>query len=66
MQGKVKMFNKEKGYGFITLDDGRDVFFHYSQLQMDGFKTVESGELVEFEVTDSERGLQAVEITVVK
>lgn len=66
MQGKVKMFNKEKGYGFITLEDGRDVFFHYSQLQMDGFKTVESGELVDFEVTDSERGLQAVEITVVK
>ena len=41
MQGKVKMFNKEKGYGFIKLSDGRDVFFHYSQLVMDGFKTIE-------------------------
>ena len=40
MQGKVKMFNQEKGYGFITLEDGKDVFFHYSQLMMEGFKTI--------------------------
>ncbi len=59
MQGKVKMFNQEKGYGFITLEDGKDVFFHYSQLMMEGFKTIEAGTEVEFEVAETERGLQA-------
>ncbi|MEG0314629.1 MAG: cold shock domain-containing protein [Erysipelotrichaceae bacterium] len=59
MQGKVKMFNQEKGFGFITLDDGKDVFFHYSQLMMEGFKTIENDALVEFEVADTDRGLQA-------
>lgn len=59
MQGKVKKFNKEKGYGFIKLEDDRDVFFHYSQLVMEGFKTIEEGELVEFELVEGERGAQA-------
>ncbi len=59
MQGKVKKFNKEKGYGFIKLEDDRDVFFHYSQLVMEGFKTIEEGELVEFELIEGERGAQA-------
>ena len=48
------MFNQEKGYGFITLEDGKDVFFHYSQLMMEGFKTIDADAEVEFD-----RGLQA-------
>ncbi|MCF0111264.1 MAG: cold shock domain-containing protein [Erysipelotrichaceae bacterium] len=59
MQGKVKKFNKEKGYGFITLEDGKDVFFHYSQLVMEGYKTIDEGAEVEFEVVETERGPQA-------
>ena len=59
MQGKVKKFNKEKGFGFITLEDGKDVFFHYSQLMMDGFKTVDEGEDVEFDIVETDRGPQA-------
>jgi Cold shock proteins len=59
MQGKVKKFNKEKGFGFITLEDGKDVFFHYSQLVMEGFKTVDEGEDVEFEIVETDRGPQA-------
>ena len=59
MTGKVKKFNKEKGYGFIKLEDDRDVFFHYSQLVMEGFKTIDEGTVVEFELVESERGLQA-------
>ena len=54
MLGKVKRFNKVKGFGFITAEDGRDVFFHYSQLIMDGYKTISEGATVE-----CERGLQA-------
>lgn len=59
MRGKVKMFNQEKGYGFITLEDGKDVFFHYSQLMMEGFKTIDADAEVEFEVVETDRGLQA-------
>ncbi|MBR2802568.1 MAG: cold shock domain-containing protein [Erysipelotrichaceae bacterium] len=62
MQGKVKRFNKTKGFGFITLEDGRDVFFHYSELIMDGFKTIDEGASVEFEVVETEKGLQARQI----
>ena len=62
MQGKVKRFNKTKGYGFITLEDGRDVFFHYSELVMEGFKTIEEGANVEFELVEGEKGLQAHKI----
>lgn len=62
MQGKVKKFNKEKGFGFIKLEDDRDVFFHYSQLNMDGFKTIEEGALVQFELVNGDRGLQAQNI----
>ena len=53
MQGKVKMFNAEKGFGFITMDDGKDVFFHYSQLMMEGYKTIESDTPVEFDLTET-------------
>lgn len=62
MQGKVKMFNQEKGYGFITMEDGRDVFFHYSQLKMEGFKTIDADAKVEFQLTETDRGLQAHDI----
>ena len=53
------MFNQEKGYGFIKLEDGKDVFFHYSQLVMEGYKTIEADAQVEFELVETERGLQA-------
>lgn len=63
MQGKVKKFNKEKGFGFIKLADDKDVFFHYSELKMDGFKTVEEGADVEFDMVETDRGFQARNIT---
>lgn len=59
MQGVVKKFNKEKGFGFITSEGTGDIFFHYSQLVMEGFKTIEEGEQVEFELVETERGQQA-------
>ena len=62
MIGSVKMFNKEKGYGFIRTEDGKDVFFHHSSILMDGYKTAETGEPVDFEVEDSDRGPRAKNI----
>lgn len=59
MQGTVKRFNKNKGFGFITTDDGKDAFFHFSQLIMDGYKTIEEGAKVEFDLVEGEKGLQA-------
>ncbi len=59
MLGKVKRFNKSKGFGFITTDDNEDVFFHYSHLLMEGFKTVKEGARVSFDVVETERGPQA-------
>ena len=57
--GTVKWFNDAKGYGFISQSDGKDVFVHYSAIQMEGFKTLTQGMKVEFEVTDGPKGLQA-------
>ena len=57
--GKVKWFNAEKGYGFITSDEGTDIFVHYSAIQGDGFKTLDEGQAVSFDVTQSDRGPQA-------
>lgn len=57
--GKVKWFNAEKGYGFITTDEGKDVFVHYSAIQGEGFKTLDEGQAVEFDITQSDRGPQA-------
>jgi len=57
--GKVKWFNASKGYGFIEQDNGDDVFVHFSQIQDEGFKTLNEGQSVEFEVTEGEKGLQA-------
>ncbi|MFI3284347.1 MAG: cold shock domain-containing protein [Erysipelotrichaceae bacterium] len=64
--GKVKRFNKNKGFGFITTVDGEDAFFHYSQIVMEGFKTVEEGAEVEFELVNGDCGLQACNIRVVE
>lgn len=66
MTGTVKWFNNQKGYGFISDQDGNDVFVHYSGLNMEGFKTLEEGTKVEFDVTDGQKGPQAVNVTVVK
>ena len=58
-QGTVKWFNAEKGFGFITGQDGKDVFVHFSAIQTDGFKTLEEGQAVNYDVEDGARGLQA-------
>ena len=58
-QGTVKWFSEKKGYGFITEEDGRDVFVHYSSIDMQGFKTLAEGEPVSFEVEESDRGPMA-------
>lgn len=57
--GTVKWFNAEKGYGFITSDEGNDVFVHYSAITGEGFKTLDEGQRVEFNVVDGQRGPQA-------
>jgi CspA family cold shock protein len=59
MRGTVKWFNAEKGYGFIQSDDGEDVFVHYSGIVGEGFKTLEEGQEVEFDVVQGDRGPQA-------
>ena len=62
MKGKVKWFNAEKGYGFIEREDGGDVFVHYSAIQSDGFKTLDEGQEVEFDVVEGQRGQQAANV----
>ncbi|HOB34246.1 MAG: cold shock domain-containing protein [Firmicutes bacterium] len=62
MQGKVKWFNQKKGYGFIQREDGDDVFVHYTAIQGEGFKTLDEGDTVEFDLVDGERGLQAANV----
>ncbi|SMB83248.1 cold shock protein (beta-ribbon, CspA family) [Peptoniphilus asaccharolyticus DSM 20463] len=62
MKGTVKWFNSEKGFGFITGEDGKDVFCHFSQIQKEGFKTLNEGQAVEFDVVESEKGPQAENI----
>ena len=57
--GTVKWFNADKGYGFITFDNGDEVFVHFSEIQGEGFKTLEEGQKVEFEITQGNRGPQA-------
>ena len=65
-KGTVKWFNNQKGYGFISDEQGNDVFVHYSGLNMDGFKPLEEGATVEFEVVEGAKGPQATNVTVVK
>ena len=62
-KGTVKWFNAEKGYGFITGEDGNDVFVHYSGLNMEGFKSLYEGEAVEYDVIQGQKGPQAVNVT---
>lgn len=61
-QGTVKWFNATKGYGFLTSYDGRDVFVHYSAIQGDGFKTLDEGQRVSFQITQGSKGDQAADV----
>jgi cold shock protein len=64
LRGKVKWFNDQKGYGFIARDDGAgDVFVHFSSIQGDGFKSLAEGDAVEFELTNSDKGPKAANVT---
>lgn len=63
MQGIVKWFNNQKGYGFITQEDGSEVFVHYTGITGDGFRTVEEGQKVEYDVVEGSKGPQAVNVT---
>ena len=62
MQGKVKWFNNEKGYGFIECPNLDDIFVHYSAINMDGFKTLNQGDEVSFKLVETVKGLQAVDV----
>ncbi len=63
-QGKVKWFNNEKGFGFLTAEDGSDIFVHFSAIQGEGFKSLEEGQEVTFSIVEGSRGPQAAEVTV--
>ena len=65
-QGTVKWFNDDKGYGFITRESGDDVFVHFSAINAEGFKTLEEGQTVEFDIVEGDRGPQAANVTVVE
>ncbi|GIP33849.1 MULTISPECIES: cold shock domain-containing protein [Paenibacillus] len=62
MKGTVKWFNAEKGYGFIQVENGDDVFVHFSAIQGEGFKTLDEGQEVEFDITEGNRGPQAANV----
>lgn len=62
VQGKVKWFNEKKGYGFIELEDGKDVFVHYSAIQEKGFRTLREGEVVKVEISEGPKGPQASKV----
>lgn len=65
MKGTVKWFNAKKGYGFITTEEGTDVFVHFSAIQSEGFKTLNENDEVEFDVTTGDKGQQATNVKVV-
>lgn len=60
--GTVKWFNSEKGYGFISQSEGADVFVHFSAIQMNGYRSLEEGQMVEFEIQEGNKGLQAANV----
>lgn len=62
MQGKVKWFNAEKGYGFLEREDGGDVFVHFSAIKAEGFKSLDEGQAVEFDIVEGDRGPQAANV----
>ncbi|XMB86963.1 cold shock domain-containing protein [Mycoplasmatota bacterium WC44] len=62
MEGKVKWFNNEKGYGFIVKDEFEDIFVHYSAINTRGYRTLEEGEIVQFELKKGDKGLQATNV----
>ena len=62
-KGTVKWFNAEKGYGFITGEDGQDVFVHFSAINGEGFKSLEEGQAVSYDLTEGARGVQAANVT---
>lgn len=62
MKGTVKWFDKSKGYGFLVGEDGTDYFVHHSRIKMDGFRTLDAGDVVEFDIRSEEKGLAAVNI----
>jgi cold shock protein len=64
-QGTVKWFNADKGYGFIAVDNGRDVFVHFSAIQADGYRSLEEGQRVEFDIEQGDRGPQAISVRTV-
>ena len=59
MKGKVKWFNTEKGYGFISTEDGKDIFVHYYHILQDGYKSLDEGQPVSFDIVEVDKGLQA-------
>ncbi len=65
-RGQVKWFSEKKGYGFITREDGDDIFVHFSAINKEGFKTLHEGDEVEFEISEGEKGLQATDVKVVE
>lgn len=65
MQGKVKWFNNDKGYGFIDYPEGEDIFVHYSAIKQDGYKTLSEGQVVEFDLIETAKGLQAINVLAV-
>ena len=62
MRGKVKWFNNEKGYGFIECNDLEDIFVHYSAIAKEGYKTLKEGDIVDFKLIETSKGLQAVDV----
>jgi CspA family cold shock protein len=65
LKGKVKWFDSKKGFGFISKEDGKDVFVHYTNITDEGFKTLQEGQEVTFEITDGDKGPQAINVKLV-
>ncbi len=66
MRGKVKWFNNEKGYGFIEYKENEDIFVHYSAISQDGYKSLSEGQFVKFDLVETSKGYQALDVVVVK